>query len=416
MDIDFLKNVCILYVEDHKETQDKIYELLKNIFKKVYLASNGEEGLNLFIEKKDSIDIIVSDINMPSISGLEMLEKLRKKNHKIPLIYTTAYSDSNYLLNAIGLDVSGYIVKPFEIKELIEKIEEVVKKVNNRKNFKKQNEKLKDYVDLIDKVAIISKTDNKGTITFVNELFCEVSGYSKEELIGNSHNITRHPDMASSIFKEMWESLNEGMVWTGKIKNLHKNGETYIFNATIFPNFGEHGEIIEYVGIRFLITEEENERRQFKKNILNSIKDSKIKEKKYMDNLKKYEKSLKELIDLKNYVKLKNQNATQEREKLLKQHGQILYYEKEIKTIKEDFYNSKKEGNNKIFKLYSKLKELKNENDKTKIENDELLEEIKIRREQVEKLNEQVIEQSKVIINLRDVIDHRESQLDKLKY
>lgn len=416
MDINFLKTVNILYVEDHKETQEKIFKLLTNIFKKIYLASNGKEGLELFIENKDDIDIIISDINMPDITGLQMLEKIRKKNKKIPLIYTSAYSDSNYLLDAIGLNVSGYIIKPFEIKDLIEKIEEVVKESKNRKSIVKQEKNLKDYIELIDKVAIISKTDKEGNIIFVNELFCEVSGYTKDELIGKSHNITRHPDMASSIFKEMWNSITEGLVWTGKIKNINKNGNTYIFNATIFPNFDEVGEIVEYVGIRFLITDEENEKRQFKKNILNSIKESKLREKKYIDDLKKYEKYLRELRDLKHYVKLKNKTAVAEREKLLKQHGQILYYEKEIKTIKENFYNSKKEGNDKIFKLYSKLKELKNENDKTKIENDELVEEIKVRRDQVKKLNEQVIEQSKVIVNLRDVIDHRESQLDRLKY
>lgn len=415
MDIAFLNTITILYVEDHLETQAKIYKLLKNVFKNVYIASNGQEGLEIFLKYENKIDIIISDINMPHVTGLEMLKAIRDEKHKTPLIYTSAYSDSSYLLEAIGLNVSGYVIKPFEIQDLINKVEQVTKEINSRKTIKKEEKRLKNYTELIDKVAIISKTDKEGNITFANELFCETSGYSKDELIGKSHNITRHPEMASSIFSEMWESLKDGRVWTGKIKNISKNGDTYIFNSTIFPNFDDHGEITEYVAIRFLITDEENEKRQFKKNILNSIKESKLKEKKYVDNLIKYEKSINEL---KTYVKLKTKSSAAEREKILKQHGQILYYEKEISKIKEEFYNSKKFNNDKIFKLYYKLKELKDDNEKVKIANKKLIDEIDLKKEQVEKLNEQVIEQSKVIVNLRDVIQHRESQLAlaKLKY
>lgn len=415
MDIAFLNTITILYVEDHLETQTKIYKLLKNVFKNVYIASNGQEGLEIFLKYESKIDIIISDINMPNVTGLEMLKVIRDKKHKTPLIYTSAYSDSSYLLEAIGLNVSGYVIKPFEIQDLINKVEQVTKEINSRKTIKKEEKRLKNYTELIDKVAIISKTDKEGNITFVNELFCETSGYSKDELIGKSHAITRHPEMASSIFSEMWESLKDGRVWTGKIKNISKNGDTYIFNSTIFPNFDDHGEITEYVAIRFLITDEENEKRQFKKNILNSIKESKLKEKKYVDNLIKYEKSINEL---KTYVKLKTKSSAAEREKILKQHGQILYYEKEISKIKEEFYNSKKFNNDKIFKLYYKLKELKDDNEKVKIANKKLIDEIDLKKEQVEKLHEQVIEQSKVIVNLRDVIQHRESQLAlaKLKY
>ena len=71
--------------------------------------------------------------------------------------------------------------------------------------------------------VIISRTDLKGNITFANDLFCEISGYSMDELIGNPHNIVRHPDMPQSIYKELWESVKKEQQWTGIVKNLRKD-------------------------------------------------------------------------------------------------------------------------------------------------------------------------------------------------
>ena len=102
---------------------------------------------------------------------------------------------------------------------------------------------------------IISQTNLDGTITFVNELFCKASGYSQEELLGKPHNIVRHPDMSSEIYKELWSTIQAKKIWLGSIKNRHKNGTTYYVNATIFPLLDKDANIISYIGIRDDITE-----------------------------------------------------------------------------------------------------------------------------------------------------------------
>lgn len=96
---------------------------------------------------------------------------------------------------------------------------------------------------------IISRTDLNGNITYANETFCEISGYSLEELIGKSHNIVRHPDMPRKVFAELWQTLKEKKQWTGIIKNLRKDTGFYWVEAIVSGVY-KNGELIEYKSLR----------------------------------------------------------------------------------------------------------------------------------------------------------------------
>lgn len=113
-------------------------------------------------------------------------------------------------------------------------------------------------LDNIENQFIISKTDPKGKIIYANDLFCKISGYSKEELIGKPHNIVRHPDMPKTVFKDLWDTIKEKKKpWTGLIKNKTKDGGFYWVVTTIIPIFNPDNpqEIIEYLSIRKEITD-----------------------------------------------------------------------------------------------------------------------------------------------------------------
>ena len=97
---------------------------------------------------------------------------------------------------------------------------------------------------------IISKTDLKGIITYVNTPFCKLSGYSKEELIGKPHNVVRHPDMPKEIFKTLWNAIEKGETFRGFIKNLRKDGKYYWVEAFIQPIYDENGAKIGYISSR----------------------------------------------------------------------------------------------------------------------------------------------------------------------
>ena len=90
-------------------------------------------------------------------------------------------------------------------------------------------------IKLLEDSFLLSETDEKGNIRYVNDEFCEFSEYSIEELLGKPHNIVRHKDMPKEAFQEMWEELKKGNIWKGFVKNSTKSGKYYWVFATIFP-------------------------------------------------------------------------------------------------------------------------------------------------------------------------------------
>ncbi|QHG90747.1 PAS domain S-box protein [Sulfurimonas sp. CVO] len=97
--------------------------------------------------------------------------------------------------------------------------------------------------------VITSRTDLKGNITYANEIFCEISGYSLEELLGKPHNIVRHPDMPKSVYKELWDTLKSGNQWIGVVKNLRKDKGHYWVKAIVSGVYKD-GELVEYKSLR----------------------------------------------------------------------------------------------------------------------------------------------------------------------
>ena len=121
MDFNSLKECVVLYVEDEKIVRDQTHLILKDFVKEMYVASSGEEGIKIALEKE--VDVIVTDILMPGISGLEMLKKLKiEHNRTIPAIITTAFNETEYLMEAISLKVDGFIMKPINARDLISHI------------------------------------------------------------------------------------------------------------------------------------------------------------------------------------------------------------------------------------------------------------------------------------------------------
>ena len=100
-----------------------------------------------------------------------------------------------------------------------------------------------------EKGLIISSTNLNGIMTYANRKFCEIAGYSKDELIGHNHNIIRHPDMPKAIFKELWETITAGKEWTGIVKNLRKDGKYYWVYSHISPVLS-NGEVTGYSAAR----------------------------------------------------------------------------------------------------------------------------------------------------------------------
>jgi methyl-accepting chemotaxis protein len=132
---------------------------------------------------------------------------------------------------------------------------------------------LKVRTDIMDVTSIVSEADKKGDILSVNEKFIEVSKYRRDELIGQPHNTTRHPDMSKDVFKQLWQTIGRGEIFRGVIKNRAKDGTPYYVDAVIAPIMGENGKPMKYLGVRYDITAAEIER-QNANGILAAINES----------------------------------------------------------------------------------------------------------------------------------------------
>ncbi len=115
---------------------------------------------------------------------------------------------------------------------------------------------LQQYQEAIENSNTVSKTDVNGIITFVNDEFCKISGYSKEELLGKNHNIVRHSDVPASKFKLLWQTIKAKKIYKSTVKNRAKNGSAFYVNTTVIPILNKKGEIEEFIAIRYDVTQE----------------------------------------------------------------------------------------------------------------------------------------------------------------
>ena len=250
------KDIKLLYVEDDKKASEATVRIFEKFFNNITVAYDGQEGLDLI--KTDQYDLLITDVNMPKLNGLDMIAEAKKIKKDIYTIVLTAYSDQKTFLGSVRLGVKGYIIKPMVMEQFAEVLETAVSNINAQK----QINILEQYKEIVDHNSIVSKTDIKGKITFVNDKFCELSGYARDELIGKNHNIVRHPDMEKTAFENLWHTIQNKRIWTGQVKNRKKDGSSYYVDATICPIIDVNGDIVEYIGLRNDITDMINPKRQ----------------------------------------------------------------------------------------------------------------------------------------------------------
>jgi len=110
-------------------------------------------------------------------------------------------------------------------------------------------------VTFSESAELVSTTDKRGVITYANDEFCQISGYSRHELVGKNHNLVRHPDMPKAAFKDLWKHLEQGQAWRGAVKNRCKDGRYYWVDAFVTPIY-EHGQLIGYQSVRRVLAPE----------------------------------------------------------------------------------------------------------------------------------------------------------------
>jgi|GEM_PF-944036 len=396
-----LEDITILYVEDDENIAEEIQFFLSQKVKKLYLACDGVEGLEFF--NKYEPDIIITDIEMPRLNGFNMIEAIKQKDATIPIIVTSAFSETNKLLRAIELGIDTYLIKPINLKNLFQKIknltesqllekkmaeidvleakekelrkaqknsqilleeqnmllslfdkgESVLFKWKNDEHWtieyasrnveklfpgygslskeskmhfvpqihkddfqrvlevvqnaidtdqdsfthepyriistdnkvkwvmdntvtqkdsngniayfignilditekKSVEKKIENYLSIIDENIISVSTDLDGVITEVSAAFCKLVGYTKQEIIGETHRLFKDPSVDSQVYKELWDTIIHNNTYKGELRNIDKNGFSFWMKVKILPLYDDSGVKRGYFSIKQNITD-----------------------------------------------------------------------------------------------------------------------------------------------------------------
>ena len=133
MNFELIKTFTVLYVEDEKPLREDVTQNIAPFVKKIIIGVDGKDGLELFKQNKEDIDLIISDILMPNMNGIEMNNAIRQIDSNIPIIYTTAFNDTEYMLQTIEQSVTAYILKPIDIELLLKAIEKASIGIENER-------------------------------------------------------------------------------------------------------------------------------------------------------------------------------------------------------------------------------------------------------------------------------------------
>lgn len=185
---DFLKELAVLYVEDDAIIQFSVSTFFDKQVGTLYTASNGRDGLAIFLDKRP--DIIITDIRVPGMSGLEMIEAIRKRDRDVPIIITTAYSETDNLLRAIELGIDKYVVKPIERSQLLQCVERCAEELRQKREVEEANRYNRFLLDINPNFMVSFEA---GRIEYVNKTFLDFMGFgSMDEFMASGGRIQDH--------------------------------------------------------------------------------------------------------------------------------------------------------------------------------------------------------------------------------
>lgn len=205
-------------------------------------------------------DLLLTDIYMHGCSGLELAAVIRQDDRyaHMPIVFLSGEEALDKKLAAMHLGGDDFLTKPIDATQLLES---VLARLQRARWLRRLNRELQSTLKqlqhqqaAVNAHAIVSITDAAGNIVLLNQKFCQISGYSEEELLGQNHRLLKSGVHSATFYQEIWDTISRGQIWHGEICNRRKNGELYWVESTITPMLDENGIPYQYVSIRTDIT------------------------------------------------------------------------------------------------------------------------------------------------------------------
>ena len=411
MNKEFLSTLTILYAEDDEAINQEMSSQLSKVFKKVISTKDGVEAFEEFKKNKNEINLVLSDINMPKMNGLELLKEIKNTGYDIPIVFITAHTEESFLIEALKLKVNDYLTKPTGIVDIVTKIEKISLKKQAEQNIKNEQNETKEYFELINKVAIVYIFNHEKKLIYTNDFLNDLLANENEDsLLGNEYTSLFHPDISKDILNKQWEDLQNNIKWQGKIKYITNHNTAFYANATIMPTQDESNpKHKKYISVNFLTTKEENERRAYKKQLIYNMQEAKRIFRVAQEKINSLTKELKryEAYDEKEKVFKRLKESSQENFMKLQKS------EEKLKRIKTQYEKLTLGINSKINNVSMAIKDMKDETEKNTKKIYKLRTDLKLREQFITKINLEIEEKKAKVYDLEDVLNFRTKEKEE---
>jgi len=249
---ELFNQIRLLYVEDDENIRPIFERVLRRKMKEVYVACDGLEGYNMYLECKP--DLILTDIKMPNMDGLQMAEKIREHDKNIPIIILSAHSESDFFIEAIEIGISGYLVKPIDKEKLFMMLERNVKIALFEKNKIEQEELLQNVIDMQPSIVFLESNNKK--MLFTNKLFLDFFDLKDEICDIDDCNIYEHLKEKNSV---VIKNVDEDIFWLDyifenqkepleiEITNVQQGKKKFLVNSKHVKRKGDEIAIITLI-------------------------------------------------------------------------------------------------------------------------------------------------------------------------
>jgi PAS domain S-box-containing protein len=275
------KNLSVLYVEDDPYVLEQYTRFFRKFFNHVNTAVDGKEALDKYDQYKKennkNYDLIISDITMPNMTGIELSENILKKEPTQQILIVSAHNESSYLQSLMDLGVHNFIHKPMSMDSMIKVLDKICTYINKQKANKEKVERLENTIkklkedyensikdkltyeedmfglySLLETYEITSLIDKDGEIIETNTKFESISGYKKQELLGMNFDFFRDEEQS----KQIWDAIKNSNIFRGEIKNHKKDSDEEYWTDVILVPMVRDGHIFGYKIIEEDITED----------------------------------------------------------------------------------------------------------------------------------------------------------------
>lgn len=269
----FIKTLNVLYVEDEDSAREITAKMLKRFFNNVEACENGLEGYLSFQKKhanQEKYDLIISDINMPKLDGIDMTQRIREIDNEVPIIFITARHESETLIKAIQLQVLNYIIKPIDVEAMSKVIYSSCEKIFLKNTLIKKQKELEIYLNTIEKIAFVLKLDMEQNIKYANDFFLKSINHTNEEIINQKLDFFNSTLVSPNLFEDINKTISAHKTWEGTIKIKPKNEDEVLYiKFMIVPIINTN--ISEFICIGYSNNELENEKNEIVKKMIQNI-------------------------------------------------------------------------------------------------------------------------------------------------